>query len=199
MRMLSTRVLDDVIGQLARWEGSGPAAGLRVSVNVSIRDLLGSELIDLLADGLVARGVPASRLQLEITEGALMSDPHAVLASLSRLHRLGVAIALDDFGTGYSSLSHLRRLPLAEIKIDQSFVLGMVGDPADAAIVEAVVTLAAKLGLRVVAEGVEDERTWRALVDAGCQAAQGWYCARPMPADRLVGWLATYEARRQLA
>src|SRR6185503_14832238 len=117
-------------------------------------------------------------IQLELTESELITDQRAVLISLSRLRRLGVSIALDDFGTGYSSLSHLRRLPLSEVKIDRSFVLTMLSDPADGAIVRSLVELASALGLRAVAEGVEDEPTWRALTGLGCQVAQGWYCAR---------------------
>src|SRR5690606_25410669 len=100
--------------------------------------------------------------------------------------------SLDDFGTGYSSLQHVRRLPLAEVKVDRSYVQGMVGDPEDAAVVRSIVELADGMGLRVVAEGVEDEATWRALVAAGCQVAQGWYCARAMPAEEVLPWLAAY-------
>jgi EAL domain-containing protein (putative c-di-GMP-specific phosphodiesterase class I) len=135
-------------------------------------------------------------LQLEITESALMADPHRVLATITRLDRMGVAISLDDFGTGYSSLQHLRRLPLAEVKIDRSFVLGMAASADDAAIVRSVIDLAGALGLRVVAEGVEDERTWRLLHAAGCFAAQGWFYARPMPAAELTSWLARYRPVR---
>ncbi len=125
-----------------------------------------------------------------------MADPRRVLDTISRLHRIGVAIALDDFGTGYSSLQHLRRLPLSEVKVDRSFVLGMADDPDDAAIVRSMIELAGALGLRVVAEGVEDERTWRSLHAAGCDLAQGWFYARPMPADELTAWLARYRPVR---
>ena len=121
-----------------------------------------------------------------------MADPHRVLATIARLDKIGVAIALDDFGTGYSSMQHLRRLPLAEVKVDRSFVLGMATDADDAAIVRSMIELAGALGLRVVAEGVEDERTWRLLHAAGCDVAQGWFYARPMPAEELVAWLARY-------
>jgi EAL domain-containing protein (putative c-di-GMP-specific phosphodiesterase class I) len=129
---------------------------------------------------------------VEITESAVMTDARQVLSSIGRLHQLGVAVALDDFGTGYSSLQHLRRLPLREVKIDRSFVLGMTADREDAAIVRSVIDLAAALDLRVVAEGVEDERTWRALHAAGCHAAQGWFYGRPMPAEDLTTWLSRY-------
>ncbi|RKN49426.1 EAL domain-containing protein [Micromonospora endolithica] len=197
MRLLTRRVVDDVVAQLAAWASAGIA--LRAALNVSVRDLHTGEIADQIADRLDRHGVPPHQLQLEITEGALMADPRRVLATISRLHRIGVGIALDDFGTGYSSLQHLRRLPLSEVKVDRSFVLGMVEDADDAAIVTSTIGLAGALGLRVVAEGVEDERTWRMLYAAGCDAAQGWFYARPMPADELVGWLARYRPVRPTA
>jgi diguanylate cyclase len=190
MRLLTTRVLDDAVSQLAKWRAQG--LHLRASVNVSVRDLHRPELVDQLAGLLADRAVPPNLLQLEITEGALMSDPRRVLVTLHRLDRLGVALSLDDFGTGYSSLQHLRRLPLAEVKIDRSFVLGMSSDPDDAAIVGSIIDLAGALGLRVVAEGVENDATRRMLLAGGCEVAQGWYFARPMPADELASWLARY-------
>ncbi|MFG2102701.1 EAL domain-containing protein [Micromonospora echinaurantiaca] len=196
MRLLTRRVVDDVVEQLAKWSAAG--IGLRAAVNVSVRDLHTGEIADQIADRLARYGVPPQRLQLEITEGALMADPRRVLATIARLHRIGVGIALDDFGTGYSSLQHLRRLPLSEVKVDRSFVLGMAEDADDAAIVRSMIELAGALGLRVVAEGVEDERTWRMLHAAGCDAAQGWFYARPMPAEELVGWLARYRPVRPL-
>ncbi|MGX4656194.1 putative bifunctional diguanylate cyclase/phosphodiesterase [Micromonospora sp. SCSIO 07396] len=190
MRLLTYRVIDDVVAQLAKWSAAGTT--LRAALNVSVRDLHTGEIVDRIADRLAGHGVRPDRLQLEITEGALMADPRRVLATITRLHQLGVAISLDDFGTGYSSLQHLRRLPLSEVKVDRSFVLGMAGDADDAAIVRSTIELAGALGLRVVAEGVEDERTWRLLHAAGCDAAQGWFYARPMPADELTAWLARY-------
>ncbi|MBO4161653.1 putative bifunctional diguanylate cyclase/phosphodiesterase [Micromonospora antibiotica] len=190
MRLLTYRVIDDVVAQLATWSAAGIT--LRAALNVSVRDLHTGEIVDRIADRLAGAGVSPERLQLEITEGALMADPRRVLATITRLHQLGVAISLDDFGTGYSSLQHLRRLPLSEVKVDRSFVLGMAEDADDAAIVKSTIELAGALGLRVVAEGVEDERTWRLLHAAGCDAAQGWFYARPMPADELTAWLARY-------
>ncbi|MGK5519347.1 putative bifunctional diguanylate cyclase/phosphodiesterase [Micromonospora sp. URMC 107] len=194
MRLLTRRVVDDVVEQLAKWSAAGMS--LPAALNVSVRDLHTGEIADQIADRLARYGVPPRRLQLEITEGALMADPRRVLATITRLHRIGVGIALDDFGTGYSSLQHLRRLPLSEVKVDRSFVLGMAEDADDAAIVKSTIELAKALGLRVVAEGVEDERTWRMLYAAGCDAAQGWFYARPMPAEELVGWLARYRPVR---
>jgi diguanylate cyclase (GGDEF)-like protein len=192
MRRLTSRVLEDAIGQLAKWRAQGLV--LRASVNVSVRDLHRPELVDQLAMMLGDRGVPPNQVQLEITEGALMADPRRVLVTLHRLDRLGVALSLDDFGTGYSSLQHLRRLPLAEVKIDRSFVLGMTTDPDDAAVVGSIIDLARALGLRVVAEGVEDDQTRRMLMEGGCEVAQGWFYARPMPADDLFAWLLRYQS-----
>jgi diguanylate cyclase (GGDEF)-like protein len=190
MRLLTARVMEDATAQLAKWRAQGLV--LRTSVNVSVRDLhhpdLPEELERLIAD----RGISPNQIQLEITEGALMADPRRVLVTLHRLDKLGVALSLDDFGTGYSSLQHLRRLPLAEVKIDRSFVLGMTADQDDAAVVRSIIDLARALGLRVVAEGVEDDSTRRLLLDGGCEVGQGWYFARPMPADALAGWLARY-------
>jgi diguanylate cyclase (GGDEF)-like protein len=190
MRLLTNRVLEEVIAQLAAWQKQKKP--LRAAVNVSARDLHAGDIADRVAGLLHRYAVPAELLQLEITESALMADPHRVLDTTTRLSRMGVAISLDDFGTGYSSLQHLRRLPLSEVKIDRSFVLGMATDRGDAAIVRSVIGLAEALGLRAVAEGVEDEATWRLLAAAGCHTAQGWFHARPMPAADLAEWLGRY-------
>ena len=194
MRLLTDRVLHEVVAQLAVWRESNRP--IRAAVNVSVRDLHAGGIADRVDELLREYGVPADLLQLEITESALMADPHRVLNTITRLDRMGVAISLDDFGTGYSSLQHLRRLPLSEVKIDRSFVLGMATDRGDAAIVRSVIDLAEALGLRAVAEGVEDERTWRLLAAAGCHAAQGWFHARPMPPAELADWLARYRPLR---
>jgi diguanylate cyclase len=190
MRALTLRVFDRVLTDLAAWREHG--LEIRASVNVSIRDLHRPEFVDRLAEMLAARNVPANQIQLEITETALLTDARRVMVTLHRLDALGVSLSLDDFGTGYSSLQHLRRLPLAEVKIDRSFVLGMATEPDDTAVVTAIIDLGRALGLRVVAEGVEDDRIRRTLAAGGCEVAQGWYYARPMPADGLVAWLARY-------
>ncbi len=196
MRLLTLRAVDDVVGQLAKWLADGLV--LRASINVSVRDLHTGEIVDRLAERLRHDGVGPEQVQLEITEGALMADPRRVLTTLRRLERLGIALSLDDFGTGYSSMQHLRRLPLAEVKIDRSFVLGMAQDPDDEAIVRSIIELAGALGLRVVAEGVEDERTFLMLTRMHCEVAQGWFYARPMPADQLASWLSRYRPPQQL-
>jgi diguanylate cyclase len=196
MRLLTLRAVDDVVGQLAKWLADG--LYLRASINVSVRDLHTGEIVDRLAERLRHDGVGPDQVQLEITEGALMADPRRVLTTLRRLERLGIALSLDDFGTGYSSMQHLRRLPLAEVKIDRSFVLGMAEDPDDEAIVRSIIELSGALGLRVVAEGVEDERTFLMLTRMRCEVAQGWFYARPMPADQLASWLSRYRPPQQL-
>lgn len=199
MRQLTRWVLTRTVEQLARWRPM--ALRLRCAVNVSVRDLHNDDIVEHVTGLLREHGVTADQIQLEITEEGLMADPNRVLATLARLDRLGVAIALDDFGTGYSSMQHLRRLPLAEVKIDRTFVFGMREDSDDAAIVNSIIELAGALGLRVVAEGVEDEPTWRMLHHQGCEVAQGWFYARPMPADDLLAWIArtTVPGARRLA
>jgi diguanylate cyclase (GGDEF)-like protein len=187
MRRITARVLQDAVSQLAAWRAAG--LDLRLSVNVSARDLHRGEFVEELAGLLAERGVPPNQLQLEITEGALLADQRRAMLTLHRLDKLGIALSLDDFGTGYSSMQHLRRMPLAEVKIDKSFVLGMTSNPDDEAIVGTVIDLGGRLGLRVVAEGVEDDETRRLLLELGCEVGQGWYFARPMPAEAFVAWL----------
>ena len=131
-------------------------------------------------------------LVLEITETQMMADPPRTIGMLERLATLGVQLSVDDFGTGYSSLSYLQRLPVHEIKVDKSFVLGMTADDANAKIVRSIVDLGHNLGLRVVAEGVEDRHhVGRARARSGCDIAQGYYLSRPLPGAQLTSWLRT--------
>ncbi|MFD0555558.1 putative bifunctional diguanylate cyclase/phosphodiesterase [Stackebrandtia endophytica] len=190
MRTLTYRVIDEAVSQLAHWRREGLT--LRASVNVSVRDLHASDFCDYLTQRLTKHRVPPVALRLEITESALMADPRRVVATLKRLEELGVGLSLDDFGTGFSSMQHLRRLQVSEVKIDKSFVLGMHDDSDAVAIVRSIIELGRALGLQVVAEGVEDERTWRQLRSLGCDMAQGWFHAKPMPAGELAGWLLRY-------
>ena len=141
-------------------------------------------------------GVPGDRLECEISEHTVMADPRRAMAILERLRALGVRLSLDDFGTGHSSLSYLKRLPLDEVKIDRSFVMGMTDDDNDAAIVRTTIDLARNLGLEVVAEGVESEQILHDLSALSCDVAQGFYLSRPLPAAELDGWLA--DARERL-
>ena len=191
MQMLTTYVIDEVLAQVAAWNNDG--IGLRVSLNVSARDLYSGDIVCYLSEQLTRQHVSPDQIQLEITESALMADPARALATTSRLADIGVAISLDDFGTGYSSLQHLRKLPLSELKIDRSFVAGMARNTDDATIVASTVEMARSMGLRTVAEGVEDEYTHQLLADLGCTLAQGWLTAHAMPADRLPTWLAAHD------
>ncbi len=127
--------------------------------------------------------------------GSSWSDPDRASETLVRLADLGVAISLDDFGTGYSSLTYLRRLPVNEVKVDKSFVGNLTVDPEDRAIVRSIVDLSRTLGLATVAEGVENEATWEALAEMGCDAAQGWLLGYPMPAAAMTHWLQTHPPR----
>lgn len=128
-------------------------------------------------------------LELEITESAVMADPASALEVLSRLRSFGIPLYIDDFGTGYSSLSYLKKLPVTAVKIDKSFVADMLDDADSASIVRSTITLAHDMGLTVVAEGVENEATWAKLKTLGCDAAQGYYMGRPMPAEQINEWL----------
>jgi predicted signal transduction protein with EAL and GGDEF domain len=187
MAQLTNRVVEDVVAQLSTWNASGLRQ--RASINVSPRDLERSELIESITTALAVHDVAASQLTVEVTETALMAELHEAQSTLHSLSELGIAISLDDFGTGYSSMAHLRRLPVSEVKIDRSFTSRIAEDPEDHAIVRSIIDLGHDLGLRVVAEGVEDEQTQRLLAQAGCDIAQGWLVARPMPSHQVPAWL----------
>ena len=124
-----------------------------------------------------------------------MADPERAMEILTRLNRMELKLSVDDFGTGYSSLAYLKRLPVHELKIDKAFVLGMMRDRNDAAIVRAAMDMGHNLGLAVVAEGVEDQQTWHGLVAIGCDAAQGYYMSRPIPGADLTRWLGESHQR----
>jgi diguanylate cyclase (GGDEF)-like protein len=184
---LSRHVLEVATDQARAWIDQGMPLGM--AVNVSVRNLLEPGLVDRIDRLLAGTGLPPFLLTLEITEGAVMTDPAATIAVLHHLSALGVRLSIDDFGTGYSSLAYLKRLPVDEVKLDKAFVLGMTSDPNDAAIVRSTVELTRNLGLRMVAEGVEDAETWQALAAMGCELAQGYHLAPPMPPDQAMAWL----------
>ena len=164
--------------------------GLRISVNLSTRDLLDPALSNRLGAMLVRHGVQASAFCLEITESAIMDDPQRAEAMLNRLSQQGFKLSIDDFGTGYSSLGYLKRLPVDELKIDKSFVMGMQTDENDATIVRSTIDLAHNLGLTVVAEGVENAAILERLRALACDEAQGYHIARPLPVDAFLAWHA---------
>lgn len=187
-------VIQEVARQAAAWERMG-LPPVVMAVNLSAAQFKRGDLEAVLAAALADAGIPASRLELELTESLLVEDPQLVRTRLLSLHAMGVKLAIDDFGTGYSSLSYLKRFPVDRLKIDRSFVRDVVTDPDDDAIVRAIIQLAASLGLRTMAEGVETEATREHLRRLGCHDLQGYLVARPMPAAEVPAWLRAYVAR----
>ncbi|BFI95302.1 MAG: EAL domain-containing protein [Rhodanobacter sp.] len=192
IRTLTDWVMHEVIRQCSAWHAAGLDIG--IALNLSAMDLGSGELPDLLARHLARYRLDPSRLILEITETAVMRDAFYSLEVLNRLKACGVQLAIDDFGTGYSSLSHLKRLPVDELKIDKSFVMGMAEDEDDAVIVRSTIELAHNMGLKVVAEGVETEAAMALLDSYRCDSVQGYLISRPMNAADAAHWLASANA-----
>ena len=165
---------------------------LKISVNLSTRDLLDQDLPRKFAAILERHQVTAQSFCLEITESAIMDDPVRALQTLERLHAMNVGLSIDDFGTGYSSLAYLKRLPVDELKIDKSFVMNMEHDSDDTQIVRSTIDLGHNMGLRVVAEGIESNAAWNLLNAMGCDQGQGYFISKPMPAGQLVDWVARW-------
>jgi diguanylate cyclase (GGDEF)-like protein len=193
---LTRHVLERSIAQCAEWRRAGQ--DLSIAVNLSVRDLLDQSLPRDIDRMLTAYHLPSTALQLEITESMLMSDPERSLGTLMRLSELGVRLSVDDFGTGYSSLANLKRMPINELKIDRSFVSPMLQDESDLIIVRSTINLGHDLGLRVIAEGVEDEPTLAHLAHLGCDLAQGYHVSRPLPADAFSAWMSAASAEPPL-
>jgi diguanylate cyclase (GGDEF)-like protein len=186
IRRLTMWMLEEAAMQWAALQVHGP---LRISVNLSTRDLLDLELPNKLDTILQRHQVPASGLCLEITESTIMDDPARAEATLNALSQRGFKLSIDDFGTGYSSLAYLRRLPVDELKIDRSFVVAMEKDAEDAKIVRSTIDLAHNLGMSVVAEGIENEQVYQQLAGLGCDEGQGYHMNRPRPVAEFAGWL----------
>ncbi|MCP1673666.1 diguanylate cyclase (GGDEF)-like protein [Natronocella acetinitrilica] len=185
---LTQLVIDQGLAECRRLRDDGHP--LRMSINLSARDLLDQALLDTVRDCLARHDVPGDSLTLEVTESVFMEDPDQATRQLERLRGLGISLAIDDFGTGYSSLAQLKRLPVQELKIDRSFVMSLPGDAADEAIVRTTVQLARLLGLSVVAEGLETDAAGALLAEIGCETGQGYGISRPIDADALRDWLA---------
>ena len=192
MRQLTDAIVGHALDARRDWLRAGH--DLDVAVNVTPRDISDPTLVDRVRLVLAQTGTPARALVLEITESDAMKDPERSLRVLSELHDAGVQLSIDDFGTGYSSLAYLDRLPVSEVKIDKSFVFRLEGDDADGTIVRATIGLAHDLGLRVVAEGVENELARTLVRQLGVDTYQGYGLARPMPVGEVLGWLARHEA-----
>jgi diguanylate cyclase (GGDEF)-like protein len=195
IKALSEYVLAGAAGQLRSWLDRGLDIG--VAVNLTMFDLLDTNLPDQIADLLERSRVEPHRLELEITESLIMGDPQRVREVVERLKAIGVRLAIDDFGTGYSSLSYLKSLPIDVIKIDRSFVMAMGENESDAAIVRSTIDLAHNLDLAVVAEGVEDAETLAELARWGCDFAQGYFISRPCDAAEFWASVAAFDGKQQ--
>lgn len=196
IRDISRWVLDEVIRQCAAWRRNG--VDVTVAVNISALDLVDARLPDYVTERLAYHELDTDALGLEITETTVMQDARHAVGILQGLKDRGIRIAIDDFGTGYSSLAQLRSLPVDELKIDKSFVMKLAGQPEDGedpVIVRSTIELAHNMGLRVVAEGVEDEATWWRLARYGCDSIQGFWISRPMAPDTLPDWLEEFRRR----
>jgi EAL domain-containing protein (putative c-di-GMP-specific phosphodiesterase class I) len=185
-------VVEAALAQLERLQEAG--LHMPVSINISARHLQHPGFAAWMVQCLARYpGVAPSRVELEITESAALYDLAAVADTLAGLRALGLSVALDDFGTGYSSLTYLRRLPMDTLKIDQSFVQGMMDDTGDLAIVQGVIGLARSFGYQVIAEGVETIEQGQMLQQLGCAHGQGYCIARPMPIDTFIDWARRWQ------
>ncbi len=186
IQALGARVLRDSCRQVMQWHRLGML--LRLSVNLSVQQLQHDSWLSIVEDALTTSGLPAQYLDLEITESVIITHPERAVDTLMKLKQRGVSITVDDFGTGYSSLSYLARLPIQSVKIDQRFVHGLEQNRNDEAITQAIIALSHSLGLRVIAEGVENPAQFAFLKAHGCDEAQGYLISRPLEANDLARW-----------
>jgi EAL domain-containing protein (putative c-di-GMP-specific phosphodiesterase class I) len=184
IRALTLWIISTALAQLSKWQEVG--LELDMAINLSMWNLQDPGLAHEIEHILVINKIAASRLELEITEGAMIADINKTMAVLNLLNNAGIQLAIDDYGTGFSSLAYLKKLPVNILKIDKSFVLGMTRDKHDNSIVHSTIELAHNLGLKVVAEGVEDKATIDLLAEMGCEIAQGYYFSRPLSQDALL-------------
>ena len=190
---LTQVVAQGAFAQMRRWRRAG--IGLRIAINVSMDNLKSTDFAERIFRSASDAGAVPQEVILEVTESRLMLDQRSPLEVLTRLRMKRFGLAVDDFGTGHSSLSQLRDIPFDELKIDKTFVHDAWKDPTARAIYDASLALGKRLGMIVVAEGVEDRRDWDLLRETGCDLAQGYFIARPMPAERLVAWLGEWQTR----
>ena len=192
---LTAHILQRVASDARQWHNQGVDAG--VAINLSAMDLTWPALIQYIRDTFKDWHHDLARVTLEVTESALMEDPEEAMATLNRLRELGVTLSVDDFGTGYSSLSQLRKLPVQELKIDKSFVLKLDSEPQDQLIVRSTIDMAHGLGLKVVAEGIENLEAWQLLQHWGCNLGQGFYLSRPVAPEDLPETARSLAARER--
>lgn len=188
IKPLTMWVLNTALRQYRKWQESGLGMDVKMSVNLSARNLLDIQFPGEVSELLNMWNLEPGILEMEITESAVMEDPEHAMRILVQLDRLGVQLSIDDFGTGYTSLGYLKKLPVDAIKIDKSFVINMILDQSDAMIVRSTIDLAHNLGLRVIAEGVESEEILTVLKKLGCDGAQGYHICRPIPAVDFIQW-----------
>ncbi|MCM2312600.1 MAG: EAL domain-containing response regulator, partial [Steroidobacteraceae bacterium] len=193
---LTDAVLGQAVAQARAWRVAG--LDLRIAINLSMQTLSELDFPDRLQGLIDSAGVAPADLVLEVTESRLMVDPSAALDVLTRLRMRRFRLSIDDFGTGHSSLAQLRDVPVDELKVDRGFVHGAADNPRLAAIFAASQGLARQLGLDFVAEGVDDDADWQFLRRSGCDYAQGYFIARPMPAERLAQWVESWPTRRRV-
>jgi EAL domain-containing protein (putative c-di-GMP-specific phosphodiesterase class I) len=191
---LTHMVLLSALPQARQWQDA--QLSLRLAVNLSMDNLVSLSFLDEVVNLTTEAGVRPENLMLEVTESRLMQDQRVSLEILTRLRLKRFKLSIDDFGTGNSSLTQLRNIPFDELKIDQSFVHGAWANDTQRAMFDASLGLARQLGMETVAEGVEDQADWDFLRQQGCDVAQGYFIARPMPAERFVPWMQEWEKRR---
>jgi EAL domain-containing protein (putative c-di-GMP-specific phosphodiesterase class I) len=193
-RALTERIIEFSTRAAGDWWRSG--LGLQLSLNLPLAALAGSswDLPRYVSDALAASGLPGEALQFEVTEDDLLAEPDFAAKVIGQLGGIGATICVDDFGTGHFSLRQLKSLPIEELKIDRSLVAGL-SDEVDRSIVRSIIHLSHQMNIQVVGEGVETEATWRQLRSMGCERAQGYLIARPLPAREVPAWLASWNQR----
>ncbi|MGB8339737.1 MAG: EAL domain-containing protein [Burkholderiales bacterium] len=187
IKLITRWVIDAAMKQCSVWHAQGLV--LKVSINISARDLLDKDLLPNISAAIATYRIPAAFICFEVTESALMEDPLHARETLQQLHELGVNLSIDDYGTGYSSLAYIKKLAVDELKIDRAFVSGMDSDAQNSAIVRSTIELGHNLGMSVVAEGVETERELNELKRFGCDYAQGYWISKPLPVNLLMDWI----------
>lgn len=187
VRQFTAKIVEMALAQVKTWEAAG--VNLNVAVNISTLNLQDACFPQDIREVIEASGVEPSRLDLEVTETAIMTEPARAIENIRLLSEMGVTTSIDDFGIGYSSMSYLKRLAVSTMKIDRSFVMDMSKDKHDFVIVKSAIDLGHNLDMKVVAEGVENINTWEQLRELGCDIAQGYYMSKPLPADKVIEWV----------
>lgn len=191
MTLIGKWVLDNACAQLATWQQDSGKSDLRLAINVSPQQFRDENFVADVIETIRGHGVYPGRIELELTESIVVEDIEDVIAKMAMLVELGFSLSLDDFGTGYSSLRYLKRMPVSQVKIDQSFVRDMLSDERDAVIVKGIIQLGHELNLSVIAEGVETEKQRKFLIDLGCTDFQGYLFSRPLPAAEFAAMVET--------